>query len=563
MAKKVSDSIVAAFSSLLASLADSVFRARVLFVVSAVFAFFGNVDVWLASSPFSFTSFLTWLLVACLNGLFYAALAGSPWRWLRVLGYVLVVVNCLLCVVNIFSYVIYGLGIGERLFTIITATNAGETSEFLSSLRVSLPAFCSSPVSLSLAAVLLLSVLAVRFLPRRVFSPLALVFCLSGFVASLFCLSLEFGKRNVNMSYRSLSWSLYAHKLASHFIHTRSLRQQNIQQSTSVSSDGLCDTFVLVIGESSSRNHWSLFGYPLNTTPRLLSMRDSLFAFSDVLPPYSTTVSALGNVLSFRNSTSDTREWYFYQDIVSISRSAHFKSFWLSNQEADWNVNKLATYGVIADEADCVQYSDASQVIAADSQRPYDEVLLPWLASTLADTAAHKLIVLHTMGSHMEYIYRFPASHRHFLASDECRPGFSPERQEFTALYDNTILYTDSLLSEMIRLVSDAPGRNALLYVSDHSEDVFEACDFYRHAVTPELAHVPMIVYLNRPYRDAHPDFPSRLLSRQDERVASENMIHSMLSLLGISCPEYRPVLDLLYPDYVCGNRFFEDKLVD
>jgi hypothetical protein len=72
-----------------------------------------------------------------------------------------------------------------------------------------------------------------------------------------------------------------------------------------------------------------------------------------------------------------------------------------------------------------------------------------------------------------------------------------------------------------------------------------------------------MIVYLNRPYRDAHPDFPSRLLSRQDERVASENMIHSMLSLLGISCPEYRPVLDLLYTDYVCGNRFFEDKLVD
>ena len=49
---------------------------------------------------------------------------------------------------------------------------------------------------------------------------------------------------------------------------------------------------VLVIGESANRNHLGLYGYARNTTPKF-SARNDIFAYSDVITPYSHTLNAV------------------------------------------------------------------------------------------------------------------------------------------------------------------------------------------------------------------------------------------------------------------------------
>lgn len=54
----------------------------------------------------------------------------------------------------------------------------------------------------------------------------------------------------------------------------------------------LPDNIVIIIGESFSKKHSSLYNYPLPTNPRLTAMRDSgdLFVFNNAIAPYVQTI---------------------------------------------------------------------------------------------------------------------------------------------------------------------------------------------------------------------------------------------------------------------------------
>ena len=58
-------------------------------------------------------------------------------------------------------------------------------------------------------------------------------------------------------------------------------------------------TYVFIVGESANRNHFSLYGYKRNTTPRLEAMRDELVIFDDVISPDTHTIPSLRKVLLF------------------------------------------------------------------------------------------------------------------------------------------------------------------------------------------------------------------------------------------------------------------------
>ncbi len=60
---------------------------------------------------------------------------------------------------------------------------------------------------------------------------------------------------------------------------------------------------ILIIGESTQRNYLNLYGYPLPTTPKLNTLRDSqnLFVFSNVISPATHTDESLRKVLTFSN----------------------------------------------------------------------------------------------------------------------------------------------------------------------------------------------------------------------------------------------------------------------
>jgi len=165
----------------------------------------------------------------------------------------------------------------------------------------------------------------------------------------------------------------------------------------------------------------------------------------------------------------------------------------------------------------------------------------------------HSVVVLHMMGSHgPAYYKRYPASFERFQPA--CRESqFSRcERSEIINSYDNTIVYTDYVLSQVIELLqsNDRHGLpSAMIYASDHGESLGES-NIYLHGLPYALApdvqkHVPMLLWVSpKMQAEFHID-TACLKHRSHEPVSHDNFFHSVLGLLDVETDVYRPGLDI------------------
>jgi lipid A ethanolaminephosphotransferase len=182
-----------------------------------------------------------------------------------------------------------------------------------------------------------------------------------------------------------------------------------------------------------------------------------------------------------------------------------------------------------------------------------DENLVKGLQEKIDAMQGDAVIVLHMMGSHgPAYYKRYPAEFERFQPA--CKESlFSRcERSQIINGYDNTIVYTDYVLSQVIGLLrlNDSRGLpSAMLYLSDHGESLGEN-NLYLHglpyAIAPDVQkHVPMLLWLSpRLQADFRVD-AACLESRRHEPVSHDNFFHSVLGLLDVETKEYRRELDI------------------
>ncbi|NNJ16566.1 sulfatase-like hydrolase/transferase [Pseudomonas putida CSV86] len=122
--------------------------------------------------------------------------------------------------------------------------------------------------------------------------------------------------------------------------------------------------------------------------------------------------------------------------------------------------------------------------------------------------------------------------------------------------YDNSILYTDHVLGQLLDLLKAREQRfdTAMLYVSDHGESLGEK-GVYLHglpyAMAPsEQTRVPMVAWLSEGFARSGGASMECLRGRRDSPLSHDNLFHSMLGLMGVSTSVYREELDLFRP---CG----------
>jgi heptose-I-phosphate ethanolaminephosphotransferase len=214
------------------------------------------------------------------------------------------------------------------------------------------------------------------------------------------------------------------------------------------------ETYVLVIGESSRRDHWGLYGYPRATTPRL-GARTDLVVFKDVLTQAALTKISVPLLLT-RGTIDDRARALHERSLLSAFQEAGFESFWLSTQQRDhWS----AEVNLYSAEAQHQRFFE----------RRHDGVLVEELRRVLTtgESSPKRLIVMHTQGSHASYDDRYPAT----AASFSARPA-DTEKQRLVDTYDDSILYTDAVLDAAITLLAERHEHSALLYVADHGENL-------------------------------------------------------------------------------------------
>ena len=173
-------------------------------------------------------------------------------------------------------------------------------------------------------------------------------------------------------------------------------------------------TMVLVIGESTDRQRMSLYGYTRQTTPQLDALRFELDVFDQVVASRPYTIEALQQVLTFADQEHPDL-YLTTPSLISVMKQAGYKTFWITNQQTMTQRNTMLT--TFSKQADEQVYLNNNRDQNSTSQ--YDEDVLAPFSQVLKDTAPRKLIVVHLLGTHMNYRYRFPSSYARFQDSAE------------------------------------------------------------------------------------------------------------------------------------------------
>lgn len=323
---------------------------------------------------------------------------------------------------------------------------------------------------------------------------------------------------------------------------TSEVRSQRERYSFGASKTFLVDgeIYVWVIGESSRPNNWSLFGYPRDTTPRLRAT-PGIIALPNMLTTAPLTSIAVPTMLSLRPIT----DWPLVnaqKSIIGAFNETGFKTYWMSTQEVDGGVGLVP---LVAAEAQSRRYFG----------RVYDGAMLDEFRAILqgASQGEKLFIVLHTDGSHFEYARRYPPEFARFES-----PGGS-RRQQLVDTYDNSVLYTDWFLSEVITALSQRGGNSVLIYASDHGENLL---DDERQLIAHELGTrydlaAAAFIWVSEDMRRSRPEQWQDAQRNAAAPLSLSNLPHSLLDLVGIDAKALDPQMSIFNPSFAPRPRWY------
>ncbi|NQY08385.1 MAG: sulfatase-like hydrolase/transferase [Flavobacteriales bacterium] len=190
---------------------------------------------------------------------------------------------------------------------------------------------------------------------------------------------------------------------------------------------------------------------------------------------------------------------------------------------------------MFSNQSDYTRYVNlaSSSSFEATYTASLDEKVIPPLRKVLRDSAKKKFIVVHLMGSHMNYSKRYPSEYDVFK-------GDGSKKTRLIAHYDNSILYNDFIVDSIISIAAKASGQHAssLIYLPDHAENVYDELDKFGHdyaGVLPKVnVEIPFIVWLSPEMIKSDPIKFNALDSKLSIPFVTDDLFHSVIDLNSI-----------------------------
>lgn len=312
------------------------------------------------------------------------------------------------------------------------------------------------------------------------------------------------------------------------------------------------EIYIFVVGETSRALNWQLYGYDRETTPQLSGV-SNLTAFTDVLTESNTTHKSVPMLMS-AISAENFDSIYHQKGIITAFKEAGFRTAFFSNQR--YNNSFIDFFGKEADTWDFIKEDSDSS-----TYNPSDDDLLALVEKEISKGDQKLFIVLHTYGSHFNYRERYPAETGFFQPDSPADAEFK-YRANLINAYDNSIRYTDGFLSRLITLLADSQAQSAMVYTSDHGEDIFDDNRrlFLHASPVPSYyqLHVPFLVWMSDTYREAYPQLYDAAQNNHRKAVSSNKTVfHSLLNLGGIRTAYRNDTLSVVSPLYTEKPRMY------
>ncbi len=289
---------------------------------------------------------------------------------------------------------------------------------------------------------------------------------------------------------------------------------------------------VVVLGETARADHFSLNGYERPTTPMLseLATSEQIFSYKDAMSCGTATAVSVPCMFSFLTADNYSNAARNSSNVLDVLETAGINTTWIENNSGCKDVcNRINT--IVMNENRCGETGC------------YDLDMLDELKSWLQNITQDSIIVLHQMGSHgPAYYERSPRKIKRFFPECKSRELTNCTKDEIINAYDNSLLITDRLVSQVIRLLkSHNELDSSMMYVSDHGESLGDN-GIYLHGLPNWLApkeqrHIPWITWPKEIFEMTK--------NNSDADISHDNFSHTVLGYFNVETSLYNANLDL------------------
>ena len=310
------------------------------------------------------------------------------------------------------------------------------------------------------------------------------------------------------------------------------------------------EIYVYIIGEAARAMNWQLYGYDRETNPRL-SQTDGVVVFRDMLTQSNTTHKSVPMILS-SVAPDEHEELFRRKGLPALFNEAGFDTWFISNQSRQ---------GAMIDHL----AQDARHLIYIRSPRQ-DTQLLDEMRRAVENSSSRKMLfILHCYGSHFSYHQRYPREFARFRPDNDVAIA-RQHREMLVNAYDNSILYTDYVLSEIVGYLSSLENTSsAMLYCADHGEDLIDDDrERFLHAsptTTAYQLYVASLAWFSEDYRE---HFPAKVAAAEANATApatTHALFHTMADMASIEGRCLKTNVSLVSADYdrTAPRRYLND----
>jgi len=304
---------------------------------------------------------------------------------------------------------------------------------------------------------------------------------------------------------------------------------------------------ILVLGEAARYDHFSLNGYKRDTNPNLEKIKN-IVSFTNM---YScATATAKSVPCMFSNLTRkeyDEKIAKKSDNVIDILNRAGVNVFWFDNDSGSKGVAKrIKNY---------IDYSNSNNPKYCSKSGCIDEILFKDLEKYINEVNNSKpiFIVLHTKGSHgPAYYKRYPKEFEKFKPVCKTNQLQDCTKEEVKNAYDNTILYTDYILSKTINFLKKYQNKYqvAMFYIADHGESLGEN-GIYLHGLPYFIApdaqkHPASIVWFSKNF-DIN---QSCVKTLKNKKLSHDYLFSTILGLMDVKTKVYNKNLDIFNKCY-------------
>jgi lipid A ethanolaminephosphotransferase len=300
---------------------------------------------------------------------------------------------------------------------------------------------------------------------------------------------------------------------------------------------GKKNLLILVVGEGARARNFSLNGYPKKTNPAL--EKEDVLNFTSMNSCGTVSSVSLPCMFShFRREAFSEFKGQRHEGLLDVLTHAGVQVLWRENNSGCDGV--------------CDRVPTENMARLCPSGECQDMILLEGMQDYLDRMSGDTVIVLHQKGSYGPgYYRRSPPEFKAFLP--ECTTNQLQEcrAEELVNAYDNTILYTDAFLAQVIELLHKNSGQfhSAMLYLSAYGESLGEK-NLYLHGLPYMIApdeqkHVPFLLWFSPSFLAGRGLDRACLEKKRDDPLSHDHLFHSVLGLMGITTVMYSKDLDI------------------